>query len=82
MELIFLLFSQERHKRTPLSGPLIQEKAINLNKMMNGDPNLSASNGWLDSWKKEHGIRQLILNGESLYANHPSAQKYVTKFAG
>lgn len=80
-EALFIWFSQERQRGTPLSGPLIQEKAVHLNKLMNGDPKFIASNGWLDRWKKRHGIRQLSITGESLSANHQVAQEYIAEFA-
>ena len=48
VEALFTWFSQERLRGVPLSGPLIQEKAVYLNKLMNGDPEFVASNGWLD----------------------------------
>ncbi|GFU45420.1 uncharacterized protein TNCV_3625491 [Trichonephila clavipes] len=34
---LHIWFTQERQRGTPLSGPIIQEKAIQLNKLMNGD---------------------------------------------
>ena len=34
-EAIFLWFSQERQKGVPISGPLIQEKALRLNELIN-----------------------------------------------
>ena len=55
-EVTFLWFTQERQEGVPISGTLIQEKAQLLNKLMNGDPTFTASNGWLDHWKKRHGI--------------------------
>lgn len=79
-EAVFLWFSQERQKGVPISGPLIQEKALQLNKLMNGDSAFTASNGWLDRWKKRHGIRQLTISGEKLSADTASAEEYLNKF--
>ncbi|GFY09169.1 jerky protein homolog-like [Trichonephila clavipes] len=53
---LHIWFTQERQRGTPLSGPIIQEKAIQLNKLMNGDASFSASIGWLDRWKKRHEV--------------------------
>jgi len=29
------------------------------------DESFSASNGWLESWKKRHNIKQVVVSGES-----------------
>lgn len=62
----FLLFSQERQKAVPISTPLLQEKALQLNKLMNGDSSFTASNGWLYQWQKRHGVRQLSISRDKL----------------
>lgn len=79
-EALFLWFTQEREKGTPLSGPIVQEKAVQLNTLMNGDPSFSASTGWFDRFKKRHGIRQLTITGEKLSSDHNAAQEYLNKF--
>ncbi|GFT38174.1 uncharacterized protein TNCV_4052591 [Trichonephila clavipes] len=71
----------ERQRGPPFSGPIIQEKAIQLNKLMNGDASFSASIGWLDRWKKRHGVRQLTNTGEKLSSDFDAAKEYVTTFA-
>ncbi|GFX38324.1 jerky protein homolog-like [Trichonephila clavipes] len=78
---LHIWFTQERQRGTPLSGPIIQEKAIQLNKLMNGDASFSASIGWLDRWKKRHGVRQLTNTGEKLSSDFDAAKEYVTTFA-
>jgi hypothetical protein len=50
---LFLWFTRERERGNPLSGPIIQEKALQLNTLLEGDPNFTATNGWLDRWKKK-----------------------------
>lgn len=48
-EALFLWFCFERVHGLPVSGLIIQLKALSLNKQLpNGDPNFSASQGWLD----------------------------------
>lgn len=77
-EALFMWFSQERLKGTPLSGPLIQEKAIHLNKLLNGgESSFVASSGWLDRWKRRHGVRQLTITGEKLSADLVAGKEYV-----
>ena len=78
---VYAWFLQERLRGTPISGPMIQEKAIHMNKLMDKDPKFIASNGWLDRWKKRHGIRQLTISGESLSSDQPAAAAYITEFS-
>ncbi|GFW28229.1 uncharacterized protein TNCV_4499591 [Trichonephila clavipes] len=40
-----------------------------------------ASIGWLDRWKKRHGVRQLTITGEKLSSDFDAAKEYVTTFA-
>lgn len=79
-EAVFLWFAQERQKGIPISGPLIQEKALQLNELLKGEASFTASNGWLDRWKKRHGIRQLSISGEKLSADIDAAQDYLNEF--
>lgn len=79
-EALFLWFVQEREKETPLSGPIVQEKALQLNNLMKGDEEFVASTGWLDRWKKRHGIRQLTITGEQLSSDNAAAQMYIDEF--
>lgn len=44
-----------RNQNLPLSGPLIKEKAIAYAEML-GIDDFQASSGWLDKFKKRHGI--------------------------
>lgn len=79
-EALFLWFTQEREKGIPISGPLVKEKSLQLNKLMNGDPSFSASCGFLDRWKKRHGIRQLTISGEKLSADNEAAADFLKEF--
>uniref|UniRef100_A0A6P7FUR9 Jerky protein-like n=1 Tax=Diabrotica virgifera virgifera TaxID=50390 RepID=A0A6P7FUR9_DIAVI len=59
---LYVWFCTKRQRGLPVSGPIIQETALKLNKMLpDCEPNFIASQGWLDRWKKRHGIRQLSI---------------------
>ncbi|XP_050498761.1 tigger transposable element-derived protein 2-like [Diabrotica virgifera virgifera] len=78
---LYVWFCAERERGLPVSGPIIQETALKLNKMLpDCEPNFTASQGWLDRWKKRHGIRQLSITGESLSGDNNAAQDYKSKF--
>src|ERR1044072_1514935 len=53
-----------REKNIPISGPLIKEKSLEYAKYL-GHPEFQASTGWLDKFKKRHGIIQKVISGES-----------------
>ena len=48
----------------PISGPLIQEKALSFAKFLKKD-GFKASNGWLNRFKTRHSISQAVICGES-----------------
>jgi hypothetical protein len=56
-------------------GPLIIEKAHRFCKALSIDDNkLGLSNGWLDGFKKRHGLQWRKLNGEAGSVNPQSAK--------
>lgn len=62
--LVWDWFCAARSKNIPVSGRLIQEKAL-LYALEMGHDNFSASNGWLQSFQKRYNIRWAALNGEA-----------------
>lgn len=80
-EALFLWFSQQRQKGSPISGPILQEKALFFrNKLDEGEKDFTASTGWLDRWKKRYGIRQLEICGEKLSADSEVVGGFCEKF--
>ena len=67
---VYTWFVQERSKGSPISGPIIMEKAVMFDRMMNGpDTTFKATTGWFQRFKDRHGIRQLEVQGEALSAD-------------
>lgn len=79
-ESLFLWFRQERDRGVPISGPILQEKALSLNKKLGGDPSFTASSGWLTRWKERHGIRQLTVTGEILSGDVVGSENFKVTF--
>lgn len=78
-EALFLWYEQLRGKGFPVSGPLLQEKALHFSKTIEGEDTIfTASDGWLDRWKKRFGIRQLTISGESLSADKDAVPAFKT----
>ncbi|XP_060845640.1 jerky protein homolog-like [Rhopalosiphum padi] len=73
-------FCQERRKGTPISGPIIKEKAIALHKKLEAGSEFTASEGWIDRWKTRHGVRFVSITGEKLSADAEAAKKFAMKF--
>lgn len=65
---LYMWFIQKRSEGIPLSGLVIDEKAIQFNTQLNGDAEFKASSEWLDRFKNRHGIRQLNIEGERMSA--------------
>ena len=68
-------------------GPVLQAKARQLHEQLHlarNDPGsmkeFSASDGWLWRFSSRHGIWQLTLQGEKLWADKPAADQFVTTF--
>jgi transposase-like protein len=80
-EALFLWFTQQRENGVPITGPLLQEKALFFHKEFNeGDSDFTASIGWIDRWKKRYGVRQLNICGEKLSADSESPFKFREQF--
>ena len=78
---LWVWFCQERRKGTPLSGPIVKEKALKLYEKLGGDSeSFNASEGWLHRWKLRHGIRHVIIAGEKLSSDGNAAIDFVQKF--
>ena len=63
-ESVWEWFCQARARNIPLTGRLIQEKAV-MFSMETGHDDFTASNGWLDRWKKRFNVKCNVLSGES-----------------
>jgi hypothetical protein len=62
-----LWFTQIRDTGSPISGPILQAKALQFHKHCNaGEEQFTASIGWLDLWKESFEVRNLNIHGEKL----------------
>ncbi|GBO03698.1 Jerky -like [Araneus ventricosus] len=68
---LLLWFNQERAN----GKPIIKEKAVLLHKKMGGNEDIQASEGWLNRWKKRHGIHVLSICGGKLSSDPEEATK-------
>ncbi|CAH0729636.1 unnamed protein product, partial [Brenthis ino] len=79
-EALYCWFLQKRSTGQPISGPLLCEKALQLNKKIGSDESFVASNGWLYRFKSRHGIRELEIQGEKMSADVDAANSFKDGF--
>lgn len=77
---VSLWFRQPRTLGVPVPVSVLQEKAVQLNKKLNGSDSFSGSKGWLEKLKNCHGIRQLAISGEKLSGDTDNAADFIKKF--
>ena len=63
-ELVWKWFCQARTKNIPISGPIVQEKAMQFAEELQLS-DFKGSNGWLDKWKGHYNIKSFKVSGES-----------------
>ncbi|KRX58574.1 Tigger transposable element-derived protein 4 [Trichinella sp. T9] len=63
-ELMFQFFVRCRAKLIPITGQLLQTKAIDIARRM-GINDFHASNGWLESFTRRHNIKFRTISGEA-----------------
>lgn len=73
---LWLWFIQERRKGTPLTGPILKQKAEMLHSKFENGGKFAASDGWFYRWKKRHGVHFLSVCGEKLSANPDAAEQW------
>lgn len=57
-KLLYKWFEEQRALGNPVTGPLIQKTAMEINQQIGGIENFKASSGWLQKFKMRHGIRE------------------------
>jgi hypothetical protein len=77
---VYTWFMQVRGQGQPISGPLICEKALEMNNKLGGDADFKASTGWLKRFKSRHGIREIDIQGEKLSADVAAAESFKISF--
>ncbi|GFW91058.1 jerky-like protein [Trichonephila clavipes] len=69
-----------RSKGDPISGPLLCEKALELNEKLGSSAYFKAGTGRLNNFKSLHGIRELQIEGKSLSDVKNTAHKFKETF--
>ena len=80
-EKLYAFFNQARAKNIPLSGPILQSKALQLAEELDVE-DFRASNGWLYAWKKRYNIKQFKISGESADVDMALVDDYKSRIQG
>lgn len=79
---LFTWFLQRRSTGEPVSGTMLQEQSLQFSeKLERSSSNFKASNGWLDKFKKRHGIQQLSTQGDTLSADNLAIEEFAKSLA-
>ena len=62
---VFTWYSYTRQRNVPISGPMLQDEAMKIAEKLSCSSQFKASNGWLQSFKKRHNLKQLTVSGEA-----------------
>lgn len=79
-EALYIWFRQKRMEGAPVSGPMLQVKARQLNELLQGRRDFTASEGWKWRFCQRYGIRQLSMQGEKFSSDEGSAKEFVEEF--
>ena len=61
-EAVYTWYWLARQRNIPISGPLVQEEALQIAKTIDPETKFKASNDWLESFKRRHNLKQLVEN--------------------
>lgn len=70
-------YGQMRSKGLPIGGNILLEKAKMFAQMMN--LNFKASQGWLDNFKKRHGLSLKVMAGEASSVEDETVRRWITE---
>lgn len=79
-ELVHKWLTQVRSKNIPVTGPMMKAAALKIAAELSID-SFSASNGWLECFRKRHNIKWSQINGEASDVNPVLVNNWPAKLA-
>ena len=61
---VYQWYCLARQRNSPVSGQCLQEEVLQIARSTDPDSSFRASNGWVDSFKKCHSSKQMMVSGE------------------
>lgn len=72
---LYAWFLQQRRLHAPISGDMICEKALKFHRQItNSNSGFNASQGWLDNFKKRHGLRFSNMTDDDLSSDDANTE--------
>jgi hypothetical protein len=65
----------------PLTGLMVMKQARKYHEDLNIEGECEYSEGWLQKFKKRHGVKYLKICGEKASADYEAAETYIDEFA-
>lgn len=82
---LFEWFLNQRERNTPINGPLIKAKAKDIFAKVypeRSEKDFNTSNGWLQKFRRRHGMRYLKICGEILSSDTSAISTFIHEFRG
>ena len=73
-------FKEEIARKSQLTNEIFRSQAVEISKELSPNEEFSVSAGWLNSFKKRHGIKAKKLSGEKASADVTAATQFLTRF--
>ncbi|XP_055371533.1 jerky protein homolog-like [Condylostylus longicornis] len=80
-KMLYEWFLEGRKKNIPIDGTILKNKAKYFYKKIYKKDDFSASSGWLQKFKKRHGIRFIKICGEKLSSQKELVDPFLIKLA-
>ena len=76
-ELTWSWFREARTRGMPVSGPVLQQKALSIAGIL-GQTDFKASNGWLEAFRKRHEITFRAISGNEDNVNESTVLDWMS----
>lgn len=77
---VYMWYVQKLSQGEVVTGPLLCEKALELNSKLGGPPDFKASTGWLKNFRSRHGIKQIHSEKETFTGDTSAATSFLQSY--
>lgn len=77
---LFNWFCKQRERHAPISSVILSQKAMQLNGIYKECQHFNASRGWIQKFRKRHGVRILKITGEKLSSATNQVAPFILEF--
>lgn len=77
---VYMWYIQKLSQGEAVTGPLLCEKALELNSKLRGPSGFKASHGWLKSFRSRHGLKHIQSDQDSTYVDFSEVQNFLQSY--